>query len=179
MAPVSGTGSAPTHLPPPASEGCGKTPAPVCVIEGCGRDVDRSGLCAFHYNRKSKGRDLYAPKQAKRHPGAGLVPSADGTCGVPGCGKPIQSLGMCWAHYARERRYGLQHDEVDAVIRAQGGCGICRRAEPGRRGWVVDHDHATGRVRGVLCTRCNTGLGGLGDSIEGLTAALDYLKRNA
>jgi len=40
----------------------------------------------------------------------------------------------------------------------------------------IDHDHTTGVVRGVLCKPCNTGLGLLGDSEEGLSRALDYLR---
>lgn len=56
-----------------------------------------------------------------------------------------------------------------------GRCGICGK-EP-RSGFVIDHDHKTGRVRGLLCQRCNSGLGSLGDSIEGLKAAIAYLER--
>ena len=40
----------------------------------------------------------------------------------------------------------------------------------------VDHCHETGRVRGFICTPCNTGLGKLGDNIEGLERALGYLR---
>lgn len=41
----------------------------------------------------------------------------------------------------------------------------------------LDHDHITSAFRGWLCRKCNTGLGTLGDSIEGLERAIDYLKR--
>lgn len=43
---------------------------------------------------------------------------------------------------------------------------------------VLDHDHATGKFRGWLCHTCNTGLGKLGDTVEGLERALDYLRAN-
>ena len=39
----------------------------------------------------------------------------------------------------------------------------------------IDHDHTTGRVRGILCSACNTGIGLLGDNIEGVERALRYL----
>ena len=42
--------------------------------------------------------------------------------------------------------------------------------------WCLDHDHSTHEFRGWICERCNTGLGKLGDNIEGLTKALNYLK---
>lgn len=40
----------------------------------------------------------------------------------------------------------------------------------------VDHDHAAGRIRGLLCGRCNTAMGHLGDSIEMLTGLVQYLE---
>ena len=42
--------------------------------------------------------------------------------------------------------------------------------------WVIDHDHDTGEFRGWLCNNCNTGLGAMGDTIEGLERAIKYLK---
>jgi hypothetical protein len=46
---------------------------------------------------------------------------------------------------------------------------VCRLA--------LDHDHQTGKVRGLLCNNCNRGLGRFKDSIENLGAAIRYLKR--
>lgn len=57
------------------------------------------------------------------------------------------------------RVYGITIDDFDAMVALQDGrCGICRRETPseGRLGLGVDHDHETGRVRGLLCLRCNT-----------------------
>ena len=57
----------------------------------------------------------------------------------------------------------------------QGGtCAICR-TKPAVH---VDHDHATGRVRGILCFACNRGLGKVGDSVEVLRAMIAYLCEN-
>lgn|SRR5690606_9432278 len=75
------------------------------------------------------------------------------------------------------RRQGMDPDSAEATLAAhQGACGICRTREPGPRGWQVDHDHLTGQVRGILCFDCNTGLGKLGDNLESLKAAIEYLK---
>jgi hypothetical protein len=56
-------------------------------------------------------------------------------------------------------------------------CELCNRdaSAPGKM--HLDHDHGTGKFRGWLCNRCNMSLGHLGDSIEGIERALDYLKR--
>lgn len=58
-------------------------------------------------------------------------------------------------------------------------CAICSKTpqELGRR-LVVDHCHTTGKIRGLLCRVCNTSIGALGDNIEGLQKAINYLKQN-
>ena len=73
----------------------------------------------------------------------------------------------------RYRRYGLTKQQYEAMIAAQQGlCAICKV----RPFAVVDHDHETKEVRGLLCDTCNRGLGLLGDSIERIRAALEYLE---
>lgn len=63
--------------------------------------------------------------------------------------------------------------EVDQMVLDQGGfCLLCRERAPEH----VDHDHVTGRVRGVLCSCCNQGLGNIRDNADTLRAAFDYLE---
>lgn len=63
---------------------------------------------------------------------------------------------------------------VSEMREEQGGlCAVCRL--PSAR-LVIDHVHATGEIRGLLCDRCNTGIGKLGDTYEGVMAAAEYLK---
>jgi len=69
-------------------------------------------------------------------------------------------------------KYGLQEGDVREMLEAQGGlCAICRSAPAIH----IDHDHATGAVRGMLCFRCNAALGQLGDSPATLVRAARYL----
>jgi hypothetical protein len=75
--------------------------------------------------------------------------------------------------YHLRRRYGIGVAEYDNMVEAQGGlCALCREREPEH----VDHDHLTGRIRGVLCSCCNQGLGNFRDNVAALKAAIDYLE---
>ncbi len=74
-----------------------------------------------------------------------------------------------------KRKYGLTLEEFDEMLAAQGGrCAICGKPDPDN----VDHDHVTGRVRGILCWNCNVGVGQFEDDIERLIAATSYLDRD-
>lgn len=76
----------------------------------------------------------------------------------------------------RAKKYGLTEEElIELFKRNDGICESCNINEA----VAVDHCHLTGKIRGVLCFGCNTGIGKLGDSIEGLKNALAYLERAA
>ncbi|MEU5869345.1 endonuclease domain-containing protein [Nonomuraea sp. NPDC047529] len=58
-------------------------------------------------------------------------------------------------------------------------CEICYRTPaPGEIRLHLDHDHQTGRFRGFLCSRCNTGLGQLREDVAILHSAIEYLTRS-
>jgi hypothetical protein len=86
------------------------------------------------------------------------------------------------AAYAREpdffslrvalNKYGLTLDQYHAINEAQDFvCAICGCDKPSH----IDHSHATGKVRGLLCAGCNVGIGMLGDNSERCLAAASYL----
>lgn len=78
------------------------------------------------------------------------------------------------------RKFGLTAADYDAIMRAQGGvCAICHEVPSTRRrhDLVVDHDHETNTVRGLLCNRCNIGLGHFEDRLGLLFAAINYLRQ--
>lgn len=78
-----------------------------------------------------------------------------------------------------KRTYDLSLEEFHAMHEAQDHrCAICRGFDELNTKLSVDHDHETGKVRGLLCFPCNTGIGKLGDSYERVQAAADYLKDN-
>ena len=74
-----------------------------------------------------------------------------------------------------KRRYGLTPEMVEGLLLLQGGICIVCREDPAI---VVDHDHKTGRPRGLLCGLCNLGLGAFKDSPERLLKAIRYLRRH-
>ena len=66
-------------------------------------------------------------------------------------------------------------DDLPSIVACQDGvCGICGKDKR----LMVDHDHKTGKVRGLLCSSCNRGLGALGDEEIGLHRAIEYLQRS-
>ena len=80
------------------------------------------------------------------------------------------------------KKYGITYSEYDDMLLAQNGrCAICKSTDPkGRwvensRAFCVDHDHNSGKVRGLLCNTCNQGLGNFFDNTKFLTQAIDYL----
>lgn len=79
-----------------------------------------------------------------------------------------------------QRKYGITADEYQELHDAQGGvCAICRRSEEavGRSRLSIDHDHVTGKTRGLLCGQCNIGLGNFQDDPALLTVAAGYLEK--
>ncbi len=73
------------------------------------------------------------------------------------------------------RLYGLLPVTYRRMVEMQCGlCWLCQRP-PGKKGLGVDHDHKTGRVRALLCAKCNMALGAFGDDADLCRRAADYL----
>ncbi|MGZ9930008.1 endonuclease VII domain-containing protein [Streptomyces sp. NC-S4] len=101
--------------------------------------------------------------------------------------EPNKTTSDGWSSYCRScrakrnrasyfvRKYGITEAERDEMIAAQGGvCVICRIA-PAEH---VDHDHQTGKVRGVLCFSCNAALGQFKDRPDVMRRAAAYVEGN-
>lgn len=80
--------------------------------------------------------------------------------------------------YFRNRTYGLTAEEFKQKIAEQNNaCDICGLPFVPHKNPCVDHDHTTSKVRSLLCTHCNSGLGHFKESIRILQSAQDYIKR--
>ncbi|SRR5258708_28943418 len=81
-------------------------------------------------------------------------------------------------------RYGISIDDYQQLYQEQSGlCKICSMPEMIRivngnqvRALAIDHNHKTGKVRGLLCYKCNVGLGSFNDDTKLLKQAIDYLR---
>lgn len=143
-----------------------------CSVDGCVERTVGQGMCRRHYGREAMRRLRAARKAA-------LPPRPCKFCGelIP-LTRPTDAV-FCKAACKAKFELGLSKAEYDAFLQAQDGrCAICRRPEPnGSRGrWCVDHDHKTGRKRGLLCVNCNSGIGLFKDDVDILRAAIVYLE---
>ena len=127
----------------------------------------RKCKAAYHRQYRSTRRKLFSEKEKLRR--ANMPPDAK-----------ERTL-----RYQRSvsRRFGISAAELESLHQSQGGrCAICGDEQSAKstkvRRLAVDHCHRTGKVRGLLCLNCNTGLGRFKDMPELLLNAVNYLKRN-
>jgi len=71
---------------------------------------------------------------------------------------------------------GFTQEDFKSKLEEQNGvCAICGTDDPGKLDFCADHDHITGTKRGVLCRKCNAGLGQFNDNPELIAKAIEYL----
>lgn len=142
----------------PGSATIAKIGATGCAFDGCVEKHSAGGLCNSHY--------------AQRRRGVPLTPIAYRT-------GPTDPRWL-----AIRSRYGLEREQYEAIMERQRWCcAICGGQPSGARDFHVDHDHAhcgptkgcAECVRGILCDRCNIGLGRFRDSVDLLRKAAEYL----
>lgn len=82
-------------------------------------------------------------------------------------------------HRALKCKFGITIDEYEAMLVQQGGgCAVCGRTNVDDRQLAVDHDHETGKIRGLLCHHCNVVLGHVKDDSARLRQLIVYLERH-
>ena len=81
-----------------------------------------------------------------------------------------------------KHRYGMTSEQYEAMLKRQNGqCAVCpaTQADSKKTRLHVDHDHQTGKVRGLLCTHCNQAIGCAKDSPDRLRELADYLEASS
>lgn len=164
--------------------------SPSCAVAGCDRPSRTRGWCGAHFERlRSKGDVLaHIPlrltgRATKCHPerthlARGLCApcyQTDRLARLPDQRRKAQDRNR---RANLKRYYGLTVDVVEAMyVAQQGRCAVCGDHRPlrGNDGLAIDHDHRTGKVRGLLCPLCNKAIGLMRDDPDLLRSAAAYL----
>lgn len=135
----------------------------------------------------------YVSRKARRQPCTGCGMFAHDSSLVLGLGRAVgRFCEACWGGIAEayaprlagedaldryyQRTYGISlADYGQRFLQQQGGCAICKARPTAEAPLAVDHDHATGAVRGLLCRGCNVGLGCFSDNVASMGRAIAYL----
>lgn len=79
-----------------------------------------------------------------------------------------------------KRKYGITLIEWEKLFDTQDRkCAICQKDFTCGKNWHTDHDHVTGKIRGILCNLCNTALGKFKDNETTLQNAINYLRKSS
>jgi|688.fasta_scaffold413129_2 hypothetical protein len=126
---------------------------------------------------------------AKKHAMTRHVKKCGSTCLVVWCKEIHYMKGWC-VHHFKLSQYAKHHkilpEEMFLIFKKSNGkCEICKKVltlhgkskKNTKNTACIDHCHATGKVRGVLCFNCNSAIGHFSDDTKTIEIALDYLKR--
>jgi hypothetical protein len=140
----------------------------ICSVPECGKKYLAKDLCTNHYALMKRNG---SPEKQIRKWQIG--------CAIADCEEKYAGNGYCMRHYEMQRKYNLAPEDYEKILQKQNNvCAICNNpaVNGNSKSLAVDHDHATGNVRGLLCSNCNRGIGLLGDNIEILKSAITYLE---
>lgn len=139
-----------------------------CSAESCNRNSVSKGFCDKHYRRYLKHGD----------PNYEIVRITE--CMFEDCNEKSIAKKMCYTHYHANRQKIILTEEDKKYIDDHNGlCDICGNSKNySNKKLSKDHDHQTGHFRGMLCTKCNLGLGKFSDSPELLIRAAEYIYRS-
>lgn len=145
-----------------------------CLHPGCDRVTASREYCQGHWKQIKRGE---APHDLEaRMSQVGL------TCYHPHCSDDAKAHGLCGRHSYLAGRFNLDEEAVRSLF-LDARCAICGTSDPGPKSFHVDHDHSCcpqsgscgACVRGLLCGKCNAGLGFFRDSTKFLESAVRYL----
>lgn len=137
-----------------------------CSFNNCNNKLRAKNFCNGHYMQYKYGDSLKPLR--KRSSGY----SKNKLCTVTNCNEKHKALGYCDKHYTYIKKYNLSPDEYFKILKKQNLlCAICNE----EKFLVVDHNHKNGEVRGLLCNKCNIGLGHFNDNVSLLNSAIKYV----
>jgi len=173
----------------------------ICKIDGCDNIVYGKGVCSKHYTRFRRHGNYDKPinKRGK------LINIGKSYCCICGETKDVKEFNkdkqsfygiskrckMCskikgknrylkdkpkYQNYALNKKYNITLEDYNNMLISQNHkCAICGIMANDNKNLAVDHCHDTGNIRGLLCNKCNIGLGYFDDNQETLNNAIKYL----
>lgn len=169
-----------------------------CNVKFCTSKATRRGMCGKHYQRLMRGNEIEDPAPGfKRCTKCGkhkeLSSFYKGRSECKECGAEYKLLAKesgkleVWRknsdknrrkskrEFELQKKYGLTPEQYEDLLNRQNGCCAICKQKP-KTYICVDHCHTSKRVRGLLCSTCNTALGLLNDNLELLENAIQYLR---
>lgn len=173
-----------------AKQASGRADGHATYCRACARLVDREAKTRNAAEIKRRTAERYArpvdlaevkrcPRCTQEKPKADFYANGKGGYCRSCRNEYARRRNQSRAALRREEIYGLTVEQYEQLLVKQGGrCAICQTEQgTGRDSLHVDHDHAHGPVRGLLCKRCNVGLGLFRDNAVSLQRAIEYLGR--
>lgn len=125
----------------------------------CGRDIDNK-----NYKQCTICRTRYTPEQERER-------AKEYRAKIP-----KEVLIETWRRSKLKAAHGLTPAQFDEKLLSQGGvCYICKGQPTGKKVFYVDHNHTTGKIRDLLCGRCNSAIGMIREDVETLEKIKKYL----
>ncbi len=164
-----------------------------CTVEDCDQPNRGNGYCLKHYTRlRRRGSTDLIPRPVVHHLSDVDKENLTGVCVLCGpveikrVGKNQQRL-VCKPSYnlgqklierkSRLKEFGLTLEDYELMMKEQDGvCYLCKKECATGRSLAMDHSHKTGKLRRLLCSNCNRGLGNFQDDPVILRAAADYVE---
>lgn len=141
---------------------------PPCSFEGCDRPHITKKLCHSHYSQLQSGRGLTELRDW------GKYTKGEHICSLPHCRKVAISSGLCDNHKGLQTQYKISVERMNEIWLdpqcSNPGCTETKRLH-------MDHDHATGEFRALLCNGCNTALGFLKEDAARISGLREYIER--
>lgn len=166
-----------------------------CKITGCVKNVKARMMCSKHYTREIRGqvveKELYISDTERECAKCGVIKPNDEFYSHTHIGRTCKPCGVqvrkkwkkdnpeaysesCSKSNAK-RKYGEDGLELWHRIRAGEPCQVCGRVDSNTKNMHIDHNHTTGKVRGILCNSCNMALGSMREDPEAIVKLLHYL----
>lgn len=137
---------------------------------------------------KEKGLTHYISKRACSKCGGYQRYAVSGLCSNLECRRKIEAAWRAKnpdkvQQRNRKRKmgyYGLTVEDYDVMLEKQNkSCAICKKTCVTGKALAIDHNHLTNKVRGLLCNKCNQGIGFFNDDVSLLSQAISYLNESS